>query len=126
MTHTLYAAYAEKIDAVLAALEAEGALPPGTSHANVSVEPPRDPAHGDLATNAAMVLAKVAGAPPRALAERLAPLIAVDAHVDKAEIAGPGFINLTLKPAFWPSVLRMVLEQGAGYGRSAVGKGAVS
>jgi arginyl-tRNA synthetase len=70
-----------------------------------------------------MVLAKAAGLPPRALAERIAPLLASDQHIDKVEIAGPGFINLTLASAFWPSVLRMVLEQGAAYGRSAVGKG---
>ena len=61
--------------------------------------------------------------PPRALAERLVPLIASDPIIDKVEIAGPGFINLTLASAFWPSVLRMVLEQGEAYGRSAIGKG---
>ena len=54
--------------------------------------------------------------PPRALAERIVPLLASDPHIDKVEIAGPGFINLTLASAFWPSVLRMVLEQGAAYG----------
>src|SRR5262249_8194056 len=69
-----------------------------------------------------MVLAKAAGKPPRALAERLAPLIAADSYVDKTEVAGPGFINLTLSRAFWPSVLRMVLEQREAYGQSAIGK----
>jgi arginyl-tRNA synthetase len=103
---------------------AEGAkIPSGLDVSRVVVEPPRDPSHGDLATNAAMVLAKAAGKPPRALAERLAPLIAADSNVDKVEIAGPGFINLTLALSFWPSVLRMVLEQGESYGRSAIGKG---
>ena len=82
-----------------------------------------DARFGDYQTNAAMVLAKAAGKSPRALAERIAPLLASDPHIDKVEIAGPGFINLTLALGFWPSVLRMVLEQGDSYGRSAIGKG---
>src|SRR5690606_26676136 len=70
-TETLYAAFAAKIDAALAALERDGVLPPGAPRGAVSVEPPRDPSHGDLATNAAMVLAKRAGTNPRALAEQI-------------------------------------------------------
>jgi arginyl-tRNA synthetase len=98
-------------------------VPQGGSIEGITLEAPKDASHGDLATNAAMVLAKAAGKPPRALAERIVPLLASDPHIDKVEIAGPGFINLTLALAFWPSVLRMVLEQGDSYGRSAIGKG---
>ena len=95
---TIYAAYAERIDAVLSALEAEGTLPPDVSRDNVSVEPPRDPSHGDLATNAAMVLAKQAKTNPRALAEKIVEHLQREPDIDAAEIAGPGFINLRLSP----------------------------
>ena len=95
-TQTLYAAFAAKLDAVLNTLEAAGTLPAGLSRANVSVEPPRDASHGDLATNAAMVLAKPAGTNPRALAEAIVARLSDDAAIDLAEIAGPGFINLRL------------------------------
>ena len=111
---------------VLAAVQQfkhDGVVPHEASIEGITLEPPKDPSHGDLATNAAMVLAKAAGRKPRELAERIAPLLASDPFVDKVEIAGPGFINLTLAHAFWPSVLRMVLEQGESYGRSAIGKG---
>ncbi len=81
----------------LDALAAEGALPQGLDLANVAVEPPRDPAHGDMATNAAMVLAKPAGLKPREIADLLAPRLEADARVDRAEIAGPGFLNLRLE-----------------------------
>jgi arginyl-tRNA synthetase len=104
-------------------LKHDGVVPQDASVEGISLETPKDPTHGDLATNAAMVLAKPAKLPPRALAERIVPLIASDPYVDNVEIAGPGFINLTLTRAFWPSVLRMVLEQGDAFGRSAVGKG---
>ncbi|HYD25495.1 MAG TPA: arginine--tRNA ligase [Croceibacterium sp.] len=120
---TLYAAFAGKIDAALAALEREAVLPAGTPRDAVSVEPPRDPAHGDLATNAAMVLAKPAKANPRALAERIVAQLAADPSVDSAEIAGPGFINLRLGSAVWLAELRAIAALGADYGRSAMGAG---
>jgi len=104
-------------------LKHDGVVPQDASVDGISLETPKDSGHGDLATNAAMVLAKPAKLAPRALAERIVPLIASDPYVEKVEIAGPGFINLTLARAFWPSVLRMVLEQGDTFGRSAVGKG---
>jgi arginyl-tRNA synthetase len=104
-------------------LKHDGVVPHDASVDGITLESPKDPTHGDLATNAAMVLAKPAGKPPRALAERIVPLVASDPHVEKVEIAGPGFINLTLTRAFWPRVLRMVLEQGDAFGRSAIGKG---
>lgn len=111
---------------VLAALEqmqAAGALPAGLDMAAVTVEPPRDPAHGDMATNAAMVLAKPAGQNPRAIADALAALLAEDPRIQMAEVAGPGFLNLRLKPAVWQDLVRRVLEQGADYGRSDIGAG---
>ncbi|MCC6736336.1 MAG: arginine--tRNA ligase [Bauldia sp.] len=90
----------------------------------VVVEPPRDAAHGELSTNAAMVLAKAAGTNPRALANRLAAVLGDDPDVAKVEIAGPGFINLTLKPAYWHGFLANLLRLGTDYGRSQVGRGA--
>src|SRR5512140_2306522 len=91
--------------------------------ARVVVEPPRDPTHGDMATNAAMVLAKDAGKKPRELAEAIAAALRADDHVAKVDVAGPGFINLTLKPHVWGEELRVVLESGADYGRSSMGAG---
>lgn len=118
---TLYAAYAAKVDAVLAALESEGVLPSGTARSNVSVEPPRDASHGDLATNAAMVLAKPAGTNPRALAERIVEKLAADPQVASAEIAGPGFINLRLQPQVWLGEVAAIASLGSDYGKSAMG-----
>jgi arginyl-tRNA synthetase len=120
---TLYTAFAARLDAVLDALEAAGALPAGLSRANVSVEPPRDPAHGDLATNAAMVLAKPAGTNPRALAEAIVARLSADPSVESAEIAGPGFINLRLVTGIWLEELRATAALGADYGRSSIGAG---
>ena len=119
----VFAGFHGRVLAAVQQLKHDGVVPHDASIEGITLEPPKDASHGDLATNAAMVLAKAAGKPPRALAERIAPLIAADRHVEKVEIAGPGFINLTLAPAFWPSVLRMVLEQGASYGQSTIGKG---
>ena len=119
----VFAGFHGRVLAAVQQLKHDGVVPTEASIEGITLEPPKDASHGDLATNAAMVLAKEAGVAPRALAERLVPLLASDPHIDKVEIAGPGFINLTLAPAFWPSVLRMVLEQGAAYGRSAIGKG---
>ena len=81
-------------------LSADGTLPGGLDCRNGKVEPPRDASHGDLAVNAAMVLAKQAQMPPRAIAEPLAAALAQNPDVDAAEIAGPGFINLGLSPGF--------------------------
>ncbi|TPL51809.1 arginine--tRNA ligase [Mesorhizobium sp. B2-4-6] len=89
----------------------------------VAVEPPRDASHGDLATNAAMVLAKPTGQNPRALAERLAEALRADEDVASAEIAGPGFVNLRLKDAFWHVHLTTLLGEGRNYGRSTIGGG---
>jgi arginyl-tRNA synthetase len=125
MTQTLnlYTEFAAKLDAVLDALVKAGALPADISRANVAVEPPRDPAHGDLAINAAMVLAKQAKTNPRALAEKITELLGSDADIDAAEIAGPGFINLRLARSVWEKELARIAEQGADYGRSSIGNG---
>ena len=89
----------------------------------MTVEPPRDPSHGDIATNAAMVLAKDAGRKPRELAEAIAEKLRADALVAKVDVAGPGFINLTLKPAAWIEALRGAVQLGAQYGVSDIGQG---
>jgi arginyl-tRNA synthetase len=121
----VFAGFHERVLAAIQQLKHDGVVPAEASLEGVTLESPKDAAHGDLATNAAMVLAKQAGMPPRKLAERLIPLIVTDANIEKAEIAGPGFINFTLEKTFWPSILRMVLEMGETYGRSAMGKGEV-
>jgi arginyl-tRNA synthetase len=107
----------------LAALAAEGVLPPGLDYAQVAVEPPRDSAHGDMATNAAMVLAKPAGMAPRAIAEALAARLVRDPRVIGADVAGPGFLNLRLSPAVWQGVVKAALVEGVEYGRSSLGAG---
>jgi arginyl-tRNA synthetase len=122
---TLYARYAALIDSVLQDLVAEGVLPAGTSFANVTLEPPREPAHGDLATNAAMVLARPAGMNPRELAGKIAARLAADPGIASADIAGPGFINLRLAREAWLAELKTIVALGADYGRSDMGGGRV-
>ncbi|WP_170338722.1 arginine--tRNA ligase [Ruegeria arenilitoris] len=107
----------------LTQMQSEGALPEGLSFDNVAVEPPRDAAHGDMATNAAMVLAKPAKMKPRDIADALAAKLAADERITSAEVAGPGFLNLRLAASVWQGVLGAVLEQGTDYGRSTMGQG---
>ncbi|TJZ84974.1 arginine--tRNA ligase [Paracoccus hibiscisoli] len=110
---------------VVEALEqmaAAGELPQGLDLANVTVEPPRDPAHGDMATNAAMVLAKPAGMKPRDIADKLAARL-TDPRISAAEVAGPGFLNLRLSPDVWQGVIAAALRSGPGFGRSDMGAG---
>ena len=120
---SIYAQYAALLDGVLDELVADGALPAGLERRGVAVEPPRDASHGDLATNAAMVLAKAAGTNPRALAELIAPKLEALPPVTSVAIAGPGFINLKLAPDAWRDELRTILSEGDAYGMSDVGKG---
>src|ERR1700761_635052 len=87
------------------------------------VEPPREAAHGDLATNVAMMLAKAAGKPPRAIAEILKPKLAAQPIVTAVEIAGPGFINLRLQPEVWQNEVKDILREGLNYGTSKMGRG---
>src|SRR5580700_6035589 len=111
--------FADILDRVRSATA--GVLTGSVDQSRVTVEPPRDPAHGDIATNAAMVLAKDAGRKPRELAEAIADKLRADALVAKADVAGPGFINLTLKPAAWIAALRGAVQSGAQYGASDFG-----
>ena len=118
--------FAEIRDVVINALDqlvARGHLPQGLDFANVAVEPPRDPLHGDMATNAAMVLAKPAGQKPRDIADHLAALLVKDDRIDVAEVAGPGFLNMRLSATCWQAVVGRVLTDGTGFGRSDMGQG---
>lgn len=120
---TLYHKFEAHVADALARLAADGDLPAGLDLRNVAVEPPRDAANGDLATNAAMVLAKPAGLKPRDIAMMLAQKLARLPDVDSAEPAGPGFLNLTLTPDVWRAELAAILSDGVDYGRSDLGKG---
>jgi arginyl-tRNA synthetase len=119
----LFAAVLARVVAVNDALVQSGFLPAGIDQSRVLVEPPRDALHGDMATNAAMVLAKDAGKKPRDLAEAIADKLRGDALIARVDVAGPGFINLTLKPAAWMQELRAAIEAGGDYGRSTLGAG---
>src|SRR5256714_10950699 len=119
----IFAAVLDRVRAANDAPIADGGLPAGIDQSRIVVEPPRESAHGDMATNAAMVLAKDAGAKPRELAEAIAAKLRTDDLVAKAEVAGPGFINLTLKPSAWLGALRSVLAEGPDYGRGQTGRG---
>ena len=119
----IFKTFRSHVEVALAALVEAGTLPPGLDTAAVSVEPPRDPSHGDIATNAALVLAKRAGLKPRDLAEALAEHLAKIDGVEAVDVAGPGFLNLRLAPAAWQGVLAALLEAGADYGRSDMGGG---
>jgi arginyl-tRNA synthetase len=123
LSKNIFAAVLSRVQAANTALAAAGTLPAGIDLARVLVEPPRDATHGDMATNAAMVLAKDAGKKPRELAEALAAKLREDDLFTKIDVAGPGFINLTLKPAAWIAALRAAIAAGAEYGRGATGTG---
>src|ERR1700710_292821 len=116
----LFADVLARVHAACSALAAEGGWP-DADLSRVVVEPPRDASHGDMATNAAMVLAKDAHSKPRDLAEQIAAKLRTDDLVEKVDVAGPGFINLTLKVHVWADALRTVLREGDAYGDSGVG-----
>ena len=118
---SLYAQYSALLDGVLDELVADGKLPADLNRRNVTVEPPRDPANGDLATNAAMVLAKPAMMNPRALAELIKPGLEALPDIVSVDIAGPGFINLRLTPDSWRNELRTIVRDGDNYGLSDIG-----
>jgi arginyl-tRNA synthetase len=123
-TPHLFADVLARVHAVCEALAKEGGWPAGFDLSRVVVEPPRDPAHGDMATNAAMVLAKDVRTKPRDLAEKIAAKLRADDLIASVGVAGPGFINLSLKPKAWAETLRTVLREREHYGRTAVGAGA--
>ncbi|WP_411889796.1 arginine--tRNA ligase [Yoonia sp. SDW83-1] len=118
----LFADIRSRVIACLDQLVADGTLPDGLSTAAVAVEPPRDAAHGDMATNAAMVLAKTAKMNPRAIAEALAAKLLEDPMIAVAEVAGPGFLNMRLVLDVWQDVVKAALRDPA-YGKSEMGKG---
>jgi arginyl-tRNA synthetase len=120
----IFAEMLERVRAASHALTNDGLLPSGIDQSRITVEPPRDAAHGDMATNAAMVLAKDAGRKPRELAEMIAAKLQADALVAKAEVAGPGFVNVTLRPAAWIDTLRTAVKSGLAYGKIDIGNGA--
>ncbi len=118
----VFAHFAAEIDTAIKALQASGVVPDDAVTDHVNIEPPRDAAHGDLATNAAMVLAKQAGVNPRELAEKLAEILSHADHVAAVQVAGPGFINITLSGEVWGGAVADILAAGAQYGRGDVGQ----
>lgn len=115
--------YTDLVYNCLNQLKADLVLADTLSFDNVSIESPKDPSHGDLSTNAAMVLAKAANMSPRALADKIVPLLEKQTPVAKVSVAGPGFINFSLIPSYWQSCIPVVLEQGTNFGSSTYGKG---
>ncbi|WP_108384866.1 arginine--tRNA ligase [Yoonia sediminilitoris] len=118
----LFADIRARVIACLDDMVADGTLPDGLSTAAVTVEPPRDPAHGDMATNAAMVLAKPAKVNPRAIAQALAEKLIADPQIVVADVAGPGFLNMRLSPDVWQKVVKVALTDPT-YGQSTLGQG---
>lgn len=116
----IFQVFGERIRSAIASLPLDV---PADALARVAVEPPRDASHGDVATNAAMLLAKPLGRKPRDVAEEIAAVLRADADVEAVEVAGPGFINLRLSPAFWTGFLKTSLAQGVDVGATRLGKG---
>jgi arginyl-tRNA synthetase len=123
--HNIFAEMLGRIHRVSDELASAGLLPPGLDLSRTTVEPPRDQTHGDMATNVAMVLAKDASKKPRDLAEAYAAKLRSDALVAKVDVAGPGFINLTLKPSAWIGSLRDAVRLGSELGRTDIGQNAL-
>lgn len=119
----VFALVEQSIRAALQGLAAEGKLPADLPLTGIETQEPRDPAHGDIASNVAMVLAKSARMKPREIADLLARKLSGEPGLAKAEVAGPGFLNLTFRPATWHDLVRTILERGPAYGRANLGKG---
>jgi len=119
----IFTDFSGRIKKIVEAFDLKDATGAPVDSSRVVVEPPRDASHGDLATNAAMVLAKPAGQNPRALGERIAEALAQDPDIERAEVAGPGFVNLKLRDAYWQKLLAEALGAGGDFGRSDVGNG---
>ena len=119
----IFSTIKEQVVASIYALAAEGELPSGLATERIAVEPPREASHGDMATNAAMVLAKSASMKPRDLAEKLCQKLRECENVEEIEIAGPGFINIRLNASLWQNCIKNVLQQGASFGASTMGVG---
>jgi arginyl-tRNA synthetase len=121
LENNIFVQVLDRIHAATSALVAAGELPADLDRSRIVVEPPRDPAHGDLATNAAMVLAKDARKKPRDLADAIADRLRAEELIANVDVAGAGFINITLKPIAWTDALRTAIQLGPEYGRSAMG-----
>ena len=119
----LFSEYRNRVVDAVEELASNGDIPQGIDTSRVSVEPPRDASHGDLATNAAMVLSKQVGMKPRDLAEKLVAGLRAQSEIAAAEIAGPGFINMRLNPTAWYAVLADILQNGEAFGASNLGAG---
>ena len=119
----IFADFTQHVREAVVSLGSAGVTVPEAALDRIIVEAPRDASHGDLATNAAMVLAKEAGMKPRDLAEKIAGRLGGLDSVSRVDVAGPGFINLALKPSIWPKVLEAAVLAGRGYGRGALGGG---
>ena len=118
----VFALFTTHVRTAVEAIAAQEAFPRPPDLDRIVVEPPRDAGHGDLATNAAMALAKDAGLKPRDLADRIAGELRKLPEVTNVEVAGPGFINITLDPKVWVQVLREAILAGPDFGRSGLGK----
>ncbi|WP_342642275.1 arginine--tRNA ligase [Rhodoligotrophos ferricapiens] len=119
----VFAHFEQVIGAAIGRLTQRGRLPEGMDLSRIVVEPPRDPSHGDVSTNAALILAKPTGRKPREIATDLALELQGEDGVASAEVAGPGFVNLRLKPSFWPVVIKAILEDGTRFGAGNLGRG---
>jgi arginyl-tRNA synthetase len=119
----IFADFSGRIKKTVEALDLKDLNGVAPDLSRIAVEPPRDASHGDLATNAAMVLAKPTGQNPRALAERIAEALRADPDVSSAEVAGPGFVNLKIGACYWHAELAAILDSGPDYGRSMIGEG---
>ena len=117
----IFAHFQGVVASAVETLVEQGKLPAGLDLSKLTTEPPRDATHGDVAVNAAMVLAKPAGMNPRAVADLLLPLLAADPDTAAVTVAGPGFINIKLKETIWPRVLQAALEQADQFGSSQIG-----
>lgn len=119
----IFTDFESRIKNVLEALDVVRENRDSLDFSRISVESPRDASHGDVATNAAMVLAKPLGTNPRALADQIVAKLQEDPEVDGVSVAGPGFINVKLSIAYWQKLLTVMVAEGTGYGKSAVGAG---
>src|ERR1043165_9016567 len=119
----VFQVFTEHVRAAVTTLATAGVFPSPPDLSRIVVEPPREASHGDLATNAAMALAKDAGLKPRDLAEKIAAELGKLPEVTKTETAGPGFITLPLDPAVWRMALAAIVRDGSSYGRGSVGAG---
>ncbi len=119
----LFSEFLQVVREAVSAVAAEQGISAELDMSRITAEPPRDSGHGDVSTNAAMVLNKAFGKPPRAVAEAIAAKLKAHADIATVEIAGPGFINLRLQDSVWPRLLKAALAQGEAYGRSRLGGG---